>query len=110
MNNDYHLITCVVQRGKADSVWAAAQRAGAAGATVFFARGMGVRERLGLLGIAIAPEKEVLQLVTRAEETERIFAAIVEAAGLDTPGMGFAFTTPVYQAAGFAPASSPPTS
>ena len=45
---DVALITCIVQRGTADAIIAAAQVAGAQGATVHYGRGSGVRERLGL--------------------------------------------------------------
>ena len=44
---DVALITCIVQRGVADAIVAAARKGGAHGATVYYARGMGVRERLG---------------------------------------------------------------
>ena len=47
---DVSLITCIVQRGAADNIIAAARAAGAQGATVHYGRGMGVRERLGRLG------------------------------------------------------------
>lgn len=97
------LITCVVQRGKADKVVKAALDAGAAGATVFFGRGMGLRERLGLLGLAIVPEKEVIMIVARKDETQRIFEVVVEAAKLDIPGMGIAYTMPIHQVAGLFP-------
>ncbi|MBT3922205.1 MAG: P-II family nitrogen regulator, partial [Nitrospina sp.] len=40
---DIALITCIVQRGVADTIIQAAREAGAQGATVHFARGMGVR-------------------------------------------------------------------
>ncbi len=105
MKHDYQeglqLITCVIQRGKADKIVRAALDAGAAGATVFFGRGMGLRERLGLLGLAIVPEKEVIMIVTKQAETQRIFDVIVEAAKLRTPGMGIAYTMPIHQVAGF---------
>lgn len=94
------LITCVIQRGKADKVVKAALDAGAAAATVFFGRGMGLRERLGLLGLAIVPEKEVIMIVAPDIDAQRIFDVIVEAANLDTPGMGIAYTTPILQVAG----------
>ena len=50
---DVSLITCVVQRGKADEIIKAAQEVGAQGATAYYARGGGIRERLGILGVAI---------------------------------------------------------
>ena len=39
---DIVLITCIVQRGVADDIIQAAREAGAQGATVYFARGMGI--------------------------------------------------------------------
>jgi|WetSurMetagenome_2_1015567.scaffolds.fasta_scaffold00046_32 nitrogen regulatory protein P-II 1 len=94
------LITCVVQRGKADKVAKAALDAGAGGATIHFARGMGLREKLGLLGLAIVPEKEAVLIVTPETLTKKIFDAVVKAARLDVPGMGIAYVTPVTMAAG----------
>ena len=93
-----HLITCTVQRGKADEVVKAAMKAGAPGATIYFARGMGIRERLGLLRIVISPEKEVVQIVVSAQDVDAVFDAMVDAGKLDTPGMGFIFVTPVSRA------------
>jgi nitrogen regulatory protein PII len=95
------LTTCVVQRGKADKVWKAAKAAGAGGATIYFGRGMGIRERLGPLGIAIYAEKEIIQIVSSKKLTRKIFDAIVKAGGLEHPGMGFAFVQEVSHAVGF---------
>lgn len=94
------VITCVVQRGKADKVAKAALDAGAGGATIFFARGMGLREKLGLLGLAIVPEKEVIMILCGKPDTQRIFAAVVKAAKLDVPGMGIAYVSPISAVAG----------
>jgi len=100
------LITCVVQRGKADKVAKAALVAGAGGATIFFGRGMGLRERLGLLGLAIVPEKEIIMIVSEKKETPRIFDAIVETAKLNVPGMGIAYVIPIHAVAGLVPFKS----
>lgn len=54
---DIALITCIVQRGVADDIIQAAREAGAQGATVHFARGMGIRERLGILGVSVEVKK-----------------------------------------------------
>lgn len=55
---DVVLITVIVQRGAADKVVRAAQKAGAQGATIFYARGTGVRQRhLGVLGVAVNSER-----------------------------------------------------
>ncbi len=95
-----YLITCVVQRGKGDNVVKGAVDAGAGGATVFFSRGTGTRERLGLLGLAIVPEKEVVLIIAKADEKDRIFDAVCKAGKLDIPGMGIAYITPVVRMAG----------
>jgi nitrogen regulatory protein P-II 1 len=94
------LILCVVQRGHADTVAKAAVKAGAKGATIFFARGMGARDQLGLLGLAIVPEKETVLIVCLEHETRVIFDAIVEAGHLHTPGMGIAIVVPIRESAG----------
>ena len=100
------LITCVVQRGRADKLAKAAIEAGAGGATVFFARGMGVRERLGLLGLAIVPEKEVLMIICHDREVRPILTALTRAGDLDVPGHGIAFVTPIEAVVGFIPGST----
>lgn len=94
-------ITCIIQKGEADKLIKAAQDAGAEGATIFYARGTGVREKLGLLGNFIQPEKEVVIIVSKAENTNKIFDAIVDSARLDLPGKGFAFVQKVERAIGF---------
>ena len=94
------LITCVVQRGKGETVWAAARAAGAGGATIFFGRGMGVRERLGLLGVAIAPEKEVVTVVSFPKATDRIYQAMIKAGKLDVAGQGIIFVQRIDRCAG----------
>jgi len=100
---DLKLITCVIQRGKGDKLIKAAIDAGAGGVTAFFARGVGVRDRLGLLGLAIVPEKEVLLIVCQNKEVEKIFSALIKAGNLETPGKGIAFVTPIEQVVGFIP-------
>ena len=94
------LITCVIQRGHADKVAKAAAAAGAKGATIFFGRGLGARDQLGILGLAIVPEKEVMMIVCRTGETQKIFDAVVEAGHLHTPGMGIAYVSPIGMSVG----------
>lgn len=100
---DVKLITCIVQRGLGDVVVRAAKSVGAQGATVHYARGLGVRERLGLLGIAVNVEKEVINILVSAEQVDRVFRSMYLAGKLDTPGAGMMFITPVEKAATFVP-------
>jgi hypothetical protein len=80
---EYHCITCIVERGKGDGVADEALRAGARGVTIYQARGKGVRERLQFLGHLIDPEKEVILIVTRQQQTQAIFDRVVKAARLE---------------------------
>ena len=96
-----NLITAIVQRGKADEIVKEAISAGAEGATVFYARGTGVRQKLGLFGRLITPEKEVIFIVTKKSQTNNIFDVIVRFGQLDKPGCGFAFVHTVDRAVGF---------
>ncbi len=100
---DIALITCIVQRGVADDIIQAAREAGAQGATVYFARGMGIRERLGILGVSVEVEKEVIEIVVSKEQVERVFERMYLAGNLDTPGMGIMYITPLDKAATFIP-------
>lgn len=98
------MIIAIVQRGKADAPVNAAIKAGAPAATVFFGRGQGMRERLGLLGLAIQPEKEVIFITIEEWLVDRVLTAMVTAGHLDQPGVGFAFVVPVDRAVGMAEA------
>mgnify|MGYP006437073989 CR=1 FL=1 len=85
---DIALITCVVQRGLADIIIQAAREAGAQGATVYFARGMGIRERLGILGVSVEVEKEIIEIVVSKDQVERIFERMYLAATSILPEWG----------------------
>ncbi len=61
---------------------------------------MGIRERLGLLGLAIQPEKEVILIVLDEIYVDRVLTAMVRAGNLDQPGAGFVFVVPVDRAVG----------
>ena len=98
---EYHLITCIVERGRAERIADEAIRAGAHGATIYQAQGKGVRERLASPGRLIDPEKEVILIVTKKEQTQSVFDIVVKAARLHEPGRGFAYVQPVQHAVGF---------
>jgi nitrogen regulatory protein P-II 1 len=100
---DVAQITCIVQKDLADVVIKAAQEAGAQGATVYYARGGGVRERLGILGLAIEAEKEVIMIIVSTDQVDRVFERMYSAGKLDTPGMGMIYVTALEKAATYVP-------
>ena len=100
---DAVLITAVVQTGKADVMLKAAREVGAHGGIVHQARGTGARERLGLLGIAVETEKEVLSIVVAVEHQELVAHAIYNAGGLAAPGAGYLSIEPIDKLAVYIP-------
>lgn len=101
---DVVLLTAIVQRGSADLVVQAAQDAGAQGATIFHARGTGIRQKhLGILGLTVNSEKEVIYIVVPSEQADRMFERIFVTAKLDTPGMGILWMTNLEKMATYVP-------
>lgn len=95
------LITIIVQRGRGDAIAKAAIGAGAQAATIFFARGTGVRERMKFFGVAIQPEKEVLFTIVPRSIADAVYDALVQEGRLHEPGMGFIFVHEVRRATGW---------
>ncbi|MBI2323491.1 MAG: P-II family nitrogen regulator [Chloroflexi bacterium] len=94
------MIVAIVQRGRAERPIRAALKAGAQSAVAFFGRGLGIRERLGLLGLAVEPEKEIVLVVVPERDAEAVVRAMVRAGDLDQPGVGFLFVLPVEEVIG----------
>ena len=93
------VLVVLFQRGAADVIVRAAIEAGAQGATIYYGRGSGVRERLGVLGLAVEAEKEIIKILVANDQVDRVFEQIYVAGNLDTPGMGIVFVTALEKAA-----------
>lgn len=96
-----HLLTIVTQRKLGDAILDAALEAGATGATFFYAQGTGVRQKLGILGMFIESEKQVVFVVTDPAHADAVLKAVTKAGHLEEPGMGFAYVQEVIKAVGF---------
>lgn len=97
------LITCIVERGEGDQIVEAAKKAGATAATISFARGTGIREQMGLLGIAIQAEKEIIEIVIDKAVGDVVFEAMAEEGQLHLPGKGFIYMVDCLKAHTFIP-------
>jgi nitrogen regulatory protein PII len=103
---DVSLLTCVVQSGLSEVILKAARDVGAtAGAISHHARGTGMRERLGLLGIAVEAEKEVISILVSSEQRDLVYDTLYRAAELNIPGRGFIYITPLEKASTYIPQS-----
>lgn len=83
------LINCVVQRGQGNDIARCALETGANVPSINFGIGTGVRNRLGLLRIAIPAEKEIVALLVDAQDQHETLDALIGAGRLDQPGRGF---------------------
>ena len=101
--SETNLITCVLQSGLAEDVLDAAKNCGAQGATISYARGTGIRERMGLMGVAIDEQKEVIRIIVSDEQADRVFEAMYFAGKLDTPGKGIMSMTKLDRVATYLP-------
>ena len=103
---DVFLLTCVVQSGLSEVILRAARDVGArTGAISHLARGTGVRERLGVLGIAVETEKEVISIFVSSEQRDLVYDTIYRAADLNVHGRGFIYCMPLEKASTYIPQS-----
>lgn len=100
---DVAMITCVVQSGDADVIVKAARDAGATGVLVHQSRGTGIRERLGILGIAVDAAKEVISVLVSSEQIDIVARNIFKAGQFDSPARGFLYITPLEKVATYIP-------
>ena len=100
MEKKYELIVCIVNKGFNEQVMVAAKGCGTKGGTVINARGTARQEAEKKFDILIHPEKEIVLILARNDIKDNILHAIYKEVGLDTPGQGIAFSTPVDDAIG----------
>ena len=98
--HEHELIVAIITKCCFAEVKAAANSAGARGGTLIHALGMGGEEAQKFLGISIQPEKDIILIVVRREEKNKVMKAIAEAAGINTQGKGIIFSLPVDSAIG----------
>ena len=100
---DALLITCVIQKDQAEPVLEAAKNAGAQGATISYAQGTGVRERMGLVGVTIDEQKEVIRIIVSEDQSNLIFETLYLAGQMDKPGRGIMYMSKLDRVATYIP-------
>ncbi len=84
----------ILNAGFADDVVELLRKAGAGGATIINARGMGAVQK-EIFGITIDAEKEMILSLVDGDTAERIMAIVKEKAGFKSPANGICFMMPV---------------
>jgi len=98
--NMYKAIYVVVDKGKAERVIEAANKAGARGGTIINARGSGIHETQKFFSLEIEPEKEKVFIIAKNELKDGIVASIKNDLKIDEPGNGIIFVLDVNDAYG----------
>lgn len=91
----YHVITIIVDKGKAEDVVRAAEKAGSKGGTIINGRGSGVHETSKVFAMEIELEKEIVLILSEVDRTEDIVTSIRKDLSLDEPGNGVIFVQDV---------------
>lgn len=93
--NMYNAIYTIVEKGNADDVIEAAQKAGSRGGTVMHARGSGSEEARKVFNMLIEPEKEIVLIISEEAKTKDIVESIRKETGIEEQGKGIIFVTNV---------------
>ena len=96
----YELIVVIANQGHSDEVMDAARAQGAGGGTVIHAKGTGLEKAEKFLGVSIADEKEMIFIVAKTGDKNKIMKSIMEKAGLESRARSVVFSMPVTDTAG----------
>ena len=100
VETENEVIVVITNRGYVDKVMDAAREAGAGGGTVIHARGTGLEQAEKFFGATIGAEKEMIFIVTKTANRNKIMQAIKTEAGINTDAQSILFSLPVNEVAG----------
>ncbi len=100
MEFKHELIIVIIKEGHSDEVMEYARKAGAGGGTVLHAKGTGTDEVQKFMGVSIAPNKDMIYILSEADKKAEIMNAISENCGKGKPAEAFCFSVPVSAVAG----------
>ena len=88
-------VFCIVQRGQGDRVARVPLEAGISVPSIHFGIGRGVRDKMGLLRIAIPADKEIIYTLASSYDTDLLMDRMIEVGKLDQPAKGFIYEIPL---------------
>lgn len=104
--NDHEVIFAIVNSGYAEDVMDIAREQGVRGGTILNARGVVKEEAAAFFGITLHQEKEILMMVVEKSIRDNVLNAIYKQMGMAKKAKGIAFSLPVSDVAGLAPAQA----
>jgi nitrogen regulatory protein PII len=91
----FRLIVSTVKPNHTDNVVDAAKAAGATGATIIPARGVGVHEAKTFFGLSLEARSDVILFLLAEQLVDPVLEAINQAGEFDKPGTGIAYVIAV---------------
>ena len=92
-------LTCTVQHGRGNNIVSAVLGLGVPMPLVTTGEGTGLRDKLGLIRVALPAAKEIVHAVISAHEGADILSSVADAGKLDRLGSGFIYESPVRKGA-----------
>ena len=105
--NNHEVIFAIVNAGFAEDAMDVAREQGVRGGTILNARGVARADEAAFFGISIHHEKEILMMVVEKSIRDKVLNAIYKEMGMAKKAKGIAFSLPVSDVAGLAPAAVP---
>ena len=102
--NDFEVVFAIVNSGYAEDVMDIARDLGVRGGTILNARGVVKEDAAAFFGITLHADKEILMMVVEKEIRDAVLNAIYKQMGMAKAAQGIAFSLPVTDVAGLAPA------
>ena len=102
--NDHEVIFAIVNSGFAEDVMDIAREQGVRGGTILTARGVVNEDAAAFFGITLHADKEILMMVVEKSIRDNVLNAIYKQMGMAKKAKGIAFSLPVSDVAGLAPA------
>jgi len=96
----HELLVVIANQGYSDLIMKAARSANANGGTIIHAKGIGMELAEKFLGVSLASEKEIIFLVTKKEEKNKVMKAVMQNAGMESKAKSIVFSLPVTDTAG----------
>ncbi len=104
--NNHEVVFAIVNAGFAEDVMDVAREQGVRGGTILNARGVLKEEAAAFFGITLHADKEILMMVVEKEIRDKVLNAIYKEMGMAKKARGIAFSLPVSDVAGLAPAAT----
>ena len=105
--NNHEVVFAIVDAGYAEDVMDIARELGVRGGTILDARGVVKADAAAFFGITLHEEKEILMMVVERDIRDQVRNAIYKEMGMAKKAKGIAFSLPVSDVAGLAPAVQP---